>query len=280
MKINAYWRLLRFDKPVGTLLLWFPTAWALWIADRAMPSFGLLFLFLSGTVLMRAAGCVINDIADRHLDKHVARTKERPLASGVVSVWEALVLFTILLLAAFVVLLYLPQSCVIWAVLAAFVSILYPFCKRFINAPQMVLGLAFSMGIPMAFVAEGVNLNEPFLALFLINFLWILAYDTMYAMTDREDDLKIGIKSTAIYFAQYDCLIIGTLQLFLHLLWLYLAYLIEAKPIFYLFWMMALGVQIYQQLLIKNRNAQECFKAFLTSVYYGTLMWVAVIVAV
>lgn len=272
-------RLLRFDKPIGILLLWFPTGWALWMAKHSMPSFRLITLFLFGTILMRAAGCAINDIADRHLDKHVTRTKSRPLTTGEVSLAEAMTLFFILLIAAFVVLLYLPQQCFIWAVLAVFIAILYPFCKRFFNAPQMILGLAYSMGMPMAFVAEGVPLNEQFAIIFFINFLWIIAYDTMYAMTDKVDDLQIGIRSTAIYFANYDRFIIGLIQLTIQVLWLYLAYITQAKAIFYWFWMLSLCVQIRQQVLINNRVAQDCFKAFLNSAYYGLFMWVAVISA-
>jgi 4-hydroxybenzoate polyprenyltransferase len=279
MKWNAYWRLMRFDKPVGILLLWFPTAWALWLANNGVPSLKLFLLFLSGTVLMRAAGCVINDIADRNIDKHVTRTKLRPLTSGEVSLTEAFILLCLLLFAALLILINLPWNCFYLGLIALFISFLYPFCKRFLSAPQLVLGLAFSMGIPMAYVASNVPLNSQSILLFLINFFWIVAYDTMYAMTDKEDDLRIGVKSTAIYFASYDRLILGILQCVFHGLWLYLAISTHAHLMFYIFWIAAGGVLFYQQKLIHQREKEQCFRAFIISVYYGTLMWLALAVS-
>jgi 4-hydroxybenzoate polyprenyltransferase len=276
MKWNAYWRLMRFDKPVGTLLLWFPTAWALWIANRGIPSLKLLVLFFSGTVLMRAAGCVINDIADRDIDKHVTRTKLRPLTSGELNLQEALALLAVLLFSALLILINLPRDCFYLGCIALFISFLYPFCKRFLSAPQFVLGLAFSMGIPMAFVASNIPLNVECALLFVLNFAWIVAYDTMYAMTDREDDLRIGVKSTAIYFASYDRLIIGLLQCLLHGLWLYLALNMHANKWFYIFWFVAALVLFHQQKLISKREQTSCFRAFIISVYYGAFMWLAV----
>lgn len=276
MKWNAYWRLMRFDKPVGILLLWYPTAWALWLANKGMPTLSLFILFLCGTVFMRAAGCVINDIADRNIDKHVARTKLRPLTSGEVSLPEAFLLLMILLLAALFILIQLPRNCFYLGLIALFVSFLYPFCKRFLDAPQLILGLAFSMGIPMAYVASGSFLNGECFLLFLINFFWILAYDTMYAMADKEDDLRIGVKSTAIYFASYDRVIIGLLQGLFHGLWLCWALVNQTNLWFYIFWFVAGDVLIYQQKLINKRVPQDCFKAFIVSVYYGLLMWLAV----
>lgn len=279
IKWNAYWRLCRFDKPIGTLLLWYPTAWALWIANKGYPNLKLCLLFFLGTVFMRAAGCVINDIADRDIDKHVSRTQSRPLAANEISIIGAFAVLGLLLFAALIVLLHLPLSCYPWALLSVFVTFLYPFCKRFISAPQMVLGLAFSMGIPMAYTASGVPLDVSTLILFLINFCWIVAYDTMYAMTDKEDDLKIGVKSTAIYFGSYDRVIIGILLVTLHSLWLIWAMLYQVSLLFYTFWLIAAGVLIYQQQLIKQRVAQQCFKAFLISSYYGLIMWLGLIIS-
>ncbi|EHL31117.1 4-hydroxybenzoate octaprenyltransferase [Legionella drancourtii] len=276
MKWNAYWRLMRFDKPVGTLLLWFPTAWALWIANRGIPSLKLLILFFSGTVLMRAAGCVINDIADRDIDKHVTRTKLRPLTSGELNLQEALTLLAVLLFSALLILINLPWDCFYLGCIALCISFLYPFCKRFLSAPQFVLGLAFSMGIPMAFVASNIPLNVECALLFVLNFAWIVAYDTMYAMTDKEDDLRIGVKSTAIYFASYDRLIIGLLQCLLHGLWLYLALNMHANKWFYIFWFAAAVVLYHQQKLISKREHASCLRAFIISVYYGAFMWLAV----
>ena len=278
MKWNAYWRLMRFDKPVGILLLWFPTAWALWLANKGLPSFQLLLLFLCGTVFMRAAGCIVNDIADRHIDKHVARTQLRPLTSGEVNLTEAFILLILLFLAALFVLIQLPYKCIYIGIVALFISLLYPFCKRFLNAPQLILGLAFSMGIPMAYVASGVSLNSECFLLFSINFAWIVVYDTMYAMTDKADDLRIGVKSTAIYFARYDRLIIGLLQCLFHSLWFYWALLNHQNLGFYIFWSLAGLILTYQQKLIYKREPQNCFKAFIISAYYGALMWFAVVI--
>ncbi|KTC78669.1 4-hydroxybenzoate octaprenyltransferase [Legionella cincinnatiensis] len=276
MKWGAYWRLMRFDKPIGIFLLWFPTAWALWLANKGMPNFRLLAFFVCGTVLMRAAGCIINDVADRNIDKHVMRTQFRPLTAGEVSLTEAFILLALLLLTALYILVQLPKNCFYLGLIALFISFVYPFCKRFLNAPQLVLGFAFSMGIPMAFVASNVSLSSEFFLLFLINFAWILAYDTMYAMTDKIDDLRIGVKSTAIYFASYDRLIIGLLQGLFHGLWLLWAIINQVNLLFYLFWLTASFVLIYQQRLIYKREPQDCFKAFIVSVYYGALMWLAV----
>ncbi len=277
MNFTAYWRLARFDKPVGILLLWFPTAWALWTANQGKPSLSLVVLFFVGTVLMRAAGCVINDIADRDIDKQVKRTQARPLTAGEVSLNQAIALLFVLLLGALLVLVNLPRACFYWAIPALAITVIYPFCKRFIRAPQLVLGLAFSMGIPMAYAASHAPFDRAFLLLFLANAAWIVAYDTMYAMADREDDLKIPIFSTAIYFGRHDRLIIGLLQLFLHSLWLILGVIQEATWLFYGLWIVGLFILIYQQHLIRQRLATECFKAFLVSSYYGAIMWAAVI---
>ncbi|MGC1182208.1 4-hydroxybenzoate octaprenyltransferase [Legionella sp.] len=275
MKWNAYWRLMRFDKPIGILLLWFPTAWALWLANKGFPSLKLFVLFFMGTVLMRAAGCIINDIADKDIDKHVIRTRLRPLTVGEISIKEALVLLVMLLLASLLILINLPWDCFYLGCIALFICFLYPFCKRFLNAPQFVLGLAFSMGIPMVYVASNLTLNDECALLFLLNFSWIVAYDTMYAMSDKEDDLRIGVKSTAIYFGTYDRLIIGLLLCVVHGLWLFWALSIHASKGFYICWFAAALVLFYQQKLISNRKRAQCFKAFVLSSYYGGFMWLA-----
>ncbi|KGP64443.1 4-hydroxybenzoate polyprenyltransferase [Legionella norrlandica] len=273
---GSYVRLLRLDKPIGILLLWYPTAWGLWIANQGVPPFNLLVLFLLGTIFMRSAGCIVNDIADRNLDRYVARTKLRPLTSGEVSLHEAFGLLFVLLFASLLLLLELPIYCFYLALIAVAIIFLYPFCKRFLNMPQMVLGVAFSLGIPMAFIASEQILSSNFILLFLINFAWIMAYDTMYAMTDKADDLKIGIKSTAIYFANYDRLIIALLQCFFHFLWLVWGIKNNVEWFFYCFWLAATPILIYQQKLIYARVPENCFKAFLISSYYGLVMWFAV----
>lgn len=277
MKLGAYWRLMRFNKPVGILLLWWPTAWALWIANHGEPNARVLSLFLLGTLFMRAAGCVINDIADRRIDLHVDRTKFRPLTSGEVSLFEAFLFLFLLLLMALVIVTQLPKECFYLSLVALVITFIYPFCKRFIQAPQLVLGLAFSMGIPMAYSASGVPFDGQFYGLFIINFAWIVAYDTMYAMTDKVDDLKIGVKSTAIYFASYDRLIISLLLIFMHCLWFSLAMYFEYSPSFYVFWLIGAGILVYQYRLLYYREPQECFKAFMISVYYGLVMWLGLL---
>lgn len=274
---GAYWRLMRFDKPVGILLLWYPTAYALWFANLGKPSFKLVLLFLIGTVLMRAAGCVINDIADRKIDKHVTRTKLRPLTAGEISLPQAFCVLFILLFSALMVAINLPLRCLYWAIAALLITFFYPFCKRWFNAPQMVLGFAFSMGIPMAYVASLQAFDSQFYLLCCINFLWIMAYDTMYAMADREDDLQIGVKSTAIYLGSYDRLIIALFNTSMHSLWLYWAIAFRNNLLFYLFWLAAGFVLVYQQILLNKRKPADCFKAFLVSAYYGLCMWLAVI---
>lgn len=274
MKLGAYLRLMRFHKPAGIALLWLPTAWALWVANHGMPKISLIIYFLLGTIFMRAAGCVVNDIADRHIDKHVSRTKARPLTTGEVSLIEALLILFLLLVAALCVLIQLPAACFYYALVALLLTVLYPFCKRFFQAPQLILGLAFSMGIPMAYVASGVAPNLTMGVLFVLNFAWIVAYDTMYAMADRADDLRIGVKSTAILFGHFDCLIILLLQMFFHGLWVYLAVSQNYSMWFYTVWALSGWILVHQQLLIKNRDPALCLRAFSTNSLYGLLMWI------
>ncbi|KTD17077.1 4-hydroxybenzoate octaprenyltransferase [Legionella jordanis] len=278
MNWRAYLSLMRFDKPIGILLLWWPTAWALWLANAGQPSKTLVGLFFLGTTLMRAAGCVMNDIADRNIDRHVQRTKNRPLTSGQLSLQEALAILFVLLLGSLVVLTQLPKECFYYALIAVFITILYPFCKRFLQSPQLVLSIAFSMGIPMVYAASNQSLDKTMWLLMLINALWIIAYDTEYAMVDREDDLKIGVKSTAILFASYDRLVIGLLQVLFHLLWLPLA-LDLASGFFWCCWLLASFNLLLQQKLLANRKSQDCFKAFLSNNYYGLLMWSGIVLS-
>ncbi len=267
---------MRFHKPAGILLLGLPTAWALWIANQGHPPLLLCLLFLLGTILMRAAGCVVNDIADRHIDLHVKRTHDRPLTSGEVSLQEALFLFLILLFIAFLVLIQLPKICFYYALLAVFITILYPFCKRFIQGPQLVLGLAFSMGIPMAFAASNYPPDSSMFYLLIINFLWTVAYDTEYAMADRDDDVLIGVKSTAILFASYDRLIIGCLQGLFHIPWLFLAFTLNYNFFFFIGWFIAGFILLYQQKLITGREPIGCSRAFSLNSWYGLIMWLAI----
>lgn len=274
-KLALYFKLMRFNKPIGIYLLWFPTAWALWLANQGHPSSHLVGYFLLGTMLMRAAGCVINDIADRHIDGDVERTRDRPLATKALSLSSACILLGILFILAFMIVLQLPTACLFWALFAAFVTILYPFCKRYIQAPQLVLGVAFSMGIPMAYIASGVAFNNTMILLLCINYIWIVAYDTMYAMADRIDDLRIGVKSTAILFGQYDRRIILWMQALLHALWFLLP--MQKSVAFYGLWFLAGIVLIKQQSQLKVGSPAACFNAFLLNAWYGLFMWIALI---
>ncbi|KTC69288.1 4-hydroxybenzoate-octaprenyltransferase [Legionella birminghamensis] len=280
MNWNAYYRLGRFDKPVGILLLWSPSAWGLWFANQGHPPLILFLQFLAGTILMRAAGCVINDIADRNIDCHVRRTRHRPLTAGEIPLKKALIYLFLLLFAALMILIQLPLACTYYALFALLITIIYPFCKRFMQAPQVVLGIAFSMGIPMAYAASEVPLDKTAIGLLLINFLWTLAYDTEYAMADREDDLKIGVKSTAVLFADYDRLIIALLQGLFHTCWLYL--IISAgfyNRVLLLCWLAAGSNLIYQQYLIADRAPNACFKAFIINSWYGLILWLGMVLS-
>lgn len=278
MKLNAYIRLMRFHKPAGTLLLWLPTAWALWIANQGHPPIRLTLLFLLGTLLMRAAGCIVNDMADRHIDKQVHRTRLRPVTTGEISLAEAFSLLLGLLLLSLWVVLQLPVNCLYESFVALFITLLYPFCKRFIQAPQLVLGVAFSMGIPMAYTASGVPFNGTMVLLFLLNFSWIVAYDTIYAMADRIDDLRIGVRSTAILFAPNDRLIVGLLQLITHGLWLVLALSQHYSIVFFICWGGAMMVILYQHVLLRFNQEERYIQAFSLNVWYGVLMWFALII--
>ncbi|VEG90010.1 4-hydroxybenzoate octaprenyltransferase [Legionella spiritensis] len=278
MTLSALFRMMRFHKPVGIVLLWVPTAWALWIANQGFPSPGLLLLFLAGTVIMRAAGCVMNDIADRNIDSHVKRTRSRPLASGEITLKEAIGILLFLLILAASLLLLLPVRCFYYALIALALTMLYPFCKRFIESPQLVLGLAFSMGIPMAYAASGVMIDTTVFFLLAINFGWIVAYDTQYAMVDRQDDLQIGVKSTAILFAQRDKLAIGLLQVMFHALWIPLMLSAHFFKGFIAFWLVGASSLVYQQWLIADRDEARCLRAFSSNIWYGLIMWLGIVI--
>lgn len=275
--INAAIRLMRLDKPIGSFLLWYPAAWALWAANQGSPAFKILFFFALGTLVMRSAGCVINDILDRKFDKQVKRTEKRPLATAELSLKFALFLASVLLGIALFILLNLPYACMNYAFIALFLTLIYPLGKRFIKAPQCVLGLAFSMGIPMAYAASGVAIDSAAILLFVINSLWILAYDTLYAMADKQDDLRVGIKSTAVYFGAWDKSIVMLLQIFMHGFWLVWAYNMQMKFGFYLLWMFAAVALFWQQGLIRNVTPETCLRAFMANNYYGALMWAAIV---
>ncbi|NRD75574.1 4-hydroxybenzoate octaprenyltransferase [Shewanella sp. VB17] len=274
-KLDAYMRLSRMDRPIGTYLLLWPCMMALLFAAGGMPDVKVLVIFIIGVGVMRACGDIINDYADRDLDAHVERTKSRPLASGEVSAKEALILFAVLALIAFCLVLQLNELVIKLAFVGIVLTIIYPFTKRFTNMPQMFLGVAWSWSIPMAYAAQTGEVPNAAWWLFAANWSWTVAYDTMYAMVDRDDDLKVGIKSTAILFGQYDRQIIGLFQLGA------LACFIIAGLVAERGWVYALGILafvvlgLYQQKLIYGRSRSLCFKAFLNNNWAGLSLFTA-----
>lgn len=268
-KLLPYLLLMRLHKPIGIFLLLWPTLWALWIAARGTPDTKILFVFILGTVIMRSAGCVINDIADRNLDGHVARTRQRPLVTGSISLKGALILFGILCCMAFLLILLLNRFTQTLAIVGLLLAIIYPFSKRFTHWPQLVLGAAFGWAVPMAFAAQTNTLPAITWLLYAAAILWPLAYDTMYAMVDREDDRQIGIKSTALLFEQHDRLFIGYIQTLVILLLVMVGWREQLNLYYYLGLLCATLFACYQQYLITEPLPDRCFKAFLNNNWFG-----------
>ncbi len=274
--LGDYARLMRLDRPVGIWLLLWPTLWALWIAAHGKPNQLIFIIFVVGTVLMRSAGCVINDYADRSFDPHVKRTKDRPLAAGRVSAPEALVLFAILALAALAFAVQLNRDTVLLAVIGAFLAVTYPFIKRFLSVPQLYLGLCFGWGIPMAFAAQLERIPRVAWLLFVANLLWVTVYDTIYAMVDRDDDLKIGVRSTAILFGDSERHIIAVLQA-MTLLTLYLVgHMARLRGWYDLGLAAGAGFFVHHLWLIRDRDRNACFRAFLNNHYFGMAVFVGI----
>ena len=269
--------LARLDRPIGIYLLLWPTLWALWLAGKGWPGWHLFVVFLVGTALTRSAGCIMNDIADRKFDIAVARTKDRPLATGVIDISEAFRFMGILCFLALVLVLSTNLVTVILAFFGAGIAVIYPYMKRYTYMPQAVLGVAFSFGIPMAFTAVANDVTKLTGLLFLSNLLWIVAYDTEYAMVDRKDDIKLGLKSSAILFGDMDRLLIGTLQL----LFIYGLYLVGQNAELHWPYFMGLGFAAcfcaYQQYLIKSRTQEGCFKAFLNNHWLGLTVFISIV---
>ncbi len=277
-RVRQYGLLMRVDRPIGTLLLLWPTLWALWIAGEGRPDSFVTLVFVLGVFVMRSAGCVINDYADRELDPHVARTRTRPIAAGHVSPREALLLFAVLLLVALALVLTLNRLTLLLSLAAVPLAAIYPFMKRFTYLPQVHLGVAFGWAVPMAFAAE-TNSIPPVAWLILIGVvLWAVAYDTMYAMVDREDDIYVGVKSTAILFGELDRLMIGIMQLCFFVVMLLLGHQLELGRYYYLSLAIAAGLALYQQYLIRGREPDGCFKAFLNNNWLGAVIFVGLIV--
>ena len=275
-KPAALWRLARFDKPIGTFLVLWPAMWALWIASDGLPSALHLFVFVSGAIAMRAAGCVINDIADRNIDGHVERTKARPLAAGELSLKDAIIFFVVLCFSALLLVLCLNTSAIVWSFGALALACIYPFMKRYTFLPQVFLGAAFAWSIPMAFAA--VTEEVPALAwiIFTATLLWTVAYDTIYAMMDREDDLKIGVKSTAILFGNADRSIIASLQVLFVLAMCLLGEQLNLGSFYFLSIVVASVLLVYQQHLIRLRYKDDCLRAFLNNNWVGFAIFVGI----
>ncbi|QZN96303.1 4-hydroxybenzoate octaprenyltransferase [Symbiopectobacterium purcellii] len=276
-KWGAYCRLMRIDKPIGSLLLLWPTLWALWLAGGGVPRPWTLLVFVAGVFLMRAAGCVINDYADRHFDGHVKRTASRPLPSGLVSEQSAKVLFVVLVLMAFALVLTLNRMTIWLSVAALALAWIYPFMKRVSHLPQFVLGAAFGWSIPMAYAAVSESLPASAWIMFLAYICWTVAYDTQYAMVDRDDDLKIGIKSTAILFGRFYTLIIGLLQASMLALMVVLGMQMKLGAVFYLSVLMAAGLFGYQQWLTAGRECDACFRAFHNNNFVGMVFFAGIV---
>lgn len=275
-RAGVYARLMRLDRPIGTLLLLWPTAWALWLAAEGLPDLHLLVIFGLGVLLMRSAGCVINDYADRNFDPHVSRTTQRPLATGEATPREALGLFAALCIIAFGLVLLTNTLTVLLACVAVALAALYPFAKRHTHLPQVVLGAAFGWAVPMAFAAQTGGVPPEAWLLFIANLLWTTAYDTMYGMVDREDDLRIGVKSTAILFGDLDRFWIGILQATALLALFLLGAQWEMGAFYYMGLTVAAGLAVYHQVLIRRREPAECFRAFLHNNWLGMAIFIGI----
>jgi 4-hydroxybenzoate polyprenyltransferase len=276
-RLQNYAQLMRLDRPIGTFLLLWPTLWAIWIAAAGRPSIKVLIVFVLGVFIMRSAGCVINDYADREFDPHVKRTRNRPLAAGRVQPREAIILFAVLCGVAFMLVLTMNRLTILLSLVGVLLAATYPFMKRFHHLPQAHLGAAFSWAVPMAFAAETNSLPPVCWLLFAINLLWTVVYDTVYAMVDREDDLRIGLRSTAILFGDLDRLVVAVMQL-LVLVGLYLLGLQADLGWIYRFALVwVAGLMLYQQLLIRQRDEQKCFKAFLNNNWLGFVVFLGIV---
>ena len=277
-RLDAYERLMRLDKPIGILLLLWPTLWALWLSAWGTPNWVVVWIFVLGTVLMRSAGCVINDLADRKFDPHVARTRNRPLAAGEVSVREALVLFCVLVVCAFCLILPLRSLYIVeLSVVALFLAASYPFTKRFFAVPQAYLGVAFGFGIPMAYAAHLDMIPPTAWVLLLANIFWAMAYDTEYAMVDRADDLRIGIRTSAITFGRFDVAAVMFCYAMTFALIAWVGYQMQARWAFYAGLVVAAALAVYHYTLIREREPTRCFKAFLHNNWVGACIFIGIV---
>jgi len=268
-RLDAYERLMRLDKPIGALLLLWPALWGLWLAAYGLPDFDNLAIFVFGVIVMRSFGCVVNDYADRGFDPHVKRTRERPLAAGEVSTREAIVLAGFLLLLAFLLVLQLNRLTIILAFIALPLAVIYPFLKRVFSFPQAWLGIAFGFSIPMAFAAQHGSLMTVAWVLMIANMFWAIAYDTEYAMVDRDDDVKLGLKSSAILLGRHDVLGVMVAHALFLLVMAGVGYERQLGALYFAGLLVAAGLAGYQYRLIRRRGREGCFKAFLNNNWLG-----------
>lgn len=275
-RLNAYERLLRLDKPIGILLLLWPALWGLWFAAYGIPDLDILLVFVTGTVLVRSAGCAVNDFADRNYDAHVERTRARPLAARIIAPWEAVFLAALLFAAAFILVLQLNTLTVMLAVVALVLAVVYPFLKRVFPFPQAWLGIAFGFSIPMAYAAQYQKLAPVAWVLMVANMFWAIAYDTEYAMVDRDDDIRLGLKSSAILLGRYDVAgVVASHTIFL-LLMVYIGVWQFMGPLYYAGIVVAAGLVGYQYHLIGTRERDACFKAFLNNTWVGCAIFAGI----
>ncbi|HEY9098069.1 MAG TPA: 4-hydroxybenzoate octaprenyltransferase [Thiobacillus sp.] len=272
-RLSHYEKLMRLDKPIGILLLLWPTLWGQWLASNGHPDWIILWIFVMGVVLMRSAGCVINDYADRNIDAHVARTRERPLATGKIAPREALLLAAGLSILAFLLILPLDPLVIQLSVVALFLAATYPFTKRFFALPQAYLGIAFGFGIPMSYAALWGSIPLEAWVLLAANTFWAIAYDTQYAMVDRKDDLKIGIKTSAITFGRYDLAVIALCYGMTLALLGWVGWQRAMELPFYSGLGVAAAIACYHMWLIRHRDPQQCFRAFLHNTWFGAAVW-------
>ncbi len=276
--LREYIYLVRLHKPIGILLLLWPTMWGLWVASEGRPDPLVLFVFITGVVLMRSAGCAINDFADRHVDPHVTRTRERPLAVGSVTAREAVMVFVVLSLLSFFLVLLMNRLTILMSFVGAALAFSYPFMKRYTHMPQFYLGVSFGWAIPMGFAAQTGSIPVIAWVMFMANIFWSVAYDTAYAMVDRDDDLKIGVRSTAILFGRFDRSMIGLSHLLCLLLLLWVGFYLGLSIYYYLGLLSAAAIAVYEQWLIRHREHDACFRAFLHNHYFGMAVFLGLAV--
>ena len=277
-RLDIYEKLMRLDKPIGVLLLLWPTLWGLWLSSYGFPHPGVVVIFILGVVLMRSAGCIVNDFADRNFDPHVERTKDRPLAARLISPQEALLVAGVLILLAFLLVLQLNALTIKLSVIACLLAVIYPFLKRFFWLPQAWLGIAFGFGIPMAFAAHHGRVVPLAWTVMIANMFWAIAYDTEYSMVDRDDDIKLGLKSSAILFGHFDVIGVMVCHALFLLIMAYIGYWARLGVFYFVGLVVAAGLAGYQYLLIRERRRESCFQAFLNNNLLGAAIYAGILV--